>query len=58
MLIINTIPWAGLDFAYSPGDTIDLPDEVAQARIDAGLATLVPAPVEPKKSDKPSKKGE
>lgn len=43
MQIINTVSWAGHDFSFSPGDTIDLPDEIALARIEAGLADALPA---------------
>ena len=49
MLVRNLVPWSGLDFSFAPGDELDLPDGVAQARIDAGLAEPVapdPAPPE------------
>lgn len=39
MKVINSVPWAGLDFSYLPGQAIELPDEVAVARINLGLAT-------------------
>lgn len=41
MLVRNLVPWAGLDFSLAPGDTIDLPDETATARIAAGLAAAI-----------------
>lgn len=47
MLVRNLVPWSGLDFGFAAGDELDLPDDVAQARIDAGLAESVePAPAE------------
>jgi hypothetical protein len=54
MLIINLVAWAGLDFSYDHGAIIDLPDDVAKARIDAGMAE--PAPVEKPKRGKTSER--
>jgi hypothetical protein len=50
MLVINLVAWAGLDFSYDHGAVIDLPDDVAQARIAAGMAE--PVPVEKPKRGK------
>jgi hypothetical protein len=47
MLVINLVAWAGLDFSYDHGAVIDLPDDVAKARIAAGMAE--PAPEKPKR---------
>lgn len=41
MKIRNLHSWAGLDFSFAPDEIIDLPDDIAQARIDAGLAEVV-----------------
>jgi hypothetical protein len=41
MRVRTTTPWSGHDFNLVPGDEIDLPDDVAQARINAGLAEAV-----------------
>ena len=38
MLIKNLVPWAGDRFSYNPGDVIDMPPDVAEARIKAGVA--------------------
>lgn len=51
MLVVNLPAWAGADFSHTPGDVIELPDDVAQARIDAGLAEPVPM------TDAPVKRG-
>ena len=51
MQVVNLPAWAGADFSYAPGEVITLPDDVAQARIDAGLAEPVSAP------DAPAKRG-
>ena len=32
------MPWAGDRFSYNPGDVIDMPPDVAEARIKAGVA--------------------
>lgn len=44
--VINLDAWAGDDFAHAPGAEIDLPDEVAAARVAAGVAAW-PAGAEP-----------
>lgn len=56
MQVVNLPAWAGDDFSYAPGQVIDLPADVALARIDAGLAAPVmpPAPAE----DAPAKRGQ
>lgn len=33
--------WAGDRFSYVPGDICDLPEEIAKARQDADLGTIV-----------------
>jgi hypothetical protein len=38
MLIKNLVAWAGDRFSYEPGDVIEMPEEIALPRIDAGLA--------------------
>lgn len=38
MRVVNSQAWAGENFAYVQGDVIELPDNVAAARIAAGLA--------------------
>ena len=38
MIVKNLVPWSGSRFSYAVGDLIDMPDDVAQARIAAGLA--------------------
>lgn len=42
MLVINQVSWSGHHFSFAIGQVVDLTDEVGQARIDAGLATLAP----------------
>lgn len=37
----NGVSWAGENFSYIPGDIIDLPEETAKARQDAGLGTVL-----------------
>lgn len=37
MLAVTEVSWAGADFAFAYGDLLDLPDEMALARIAAGL---------------------
>lgn len=39
MLVKNLVPWAGERFSYNPGDVIDMPEDMAKARIEAGLAS-------------------
>lgn len=41
MRVRNLQAWAGEEFSYVAGDEIDLPDDIAQARIDAGLCEPV-----------------
>jgi hypothetical protein len=53
MKIINTESWAGLEFSYAPGEVVELPDETALARIEAGLALAAEPPTE---EPKPAKK--
>lgn len=43
MLVVNLVSWAGANFYCAPGEAIDLPDEVAEARIAAGLCAPMPA---------------
>lgn len=38
MLVVNLVSWGGPNFAHDEGDEIELPDDVAEARIRAGLA--------------------
>lgn len=38
MRVVNLVAWAGADFSYLPGEVLELPDEVATARIEAGVA--------------------
>lgn len=38
MLVKNLVNWAGDRFVYEPGDLIEMPNDVALARIEAGLA--------------------
>lgn len=56
MKVENLVSWAGLDFSYVGGEILDLDDEVAEARIAAGLARLPvvepEAVVEPKRRAK------
>lgn len=40
MKAVNLIPWAGLHFSFAPGSLIDMPEDIAQARIYAGLMRL------------------
>ena len=42
MLVRNLVSWAGHDFSHMPGAIVDLPDDIAEARIIAGLAVLAP----------------
>lgn len=37
MKVRNLVPWSGDKFSYVPGDILDLPDDVAAVRIEAGL---------------------
>ena len=41
MKVRNLVPWAGPNFSYQPDDEIELPDDVAQARIEAGLCAAI-----------------
>ena len=38
MLVRTLVSWAGPNWFAQPGDEIDLPEEIAAARIEAGLA--------------------
>lgn len=38
MRVVNVNSWAGESFSYRPGEVIELPDNVAEARIELGLA--------------------
>jgi hypothetical protein len=42
MRVKNLQAWAGTDFSYLPGDEIELDDDVATARIEAGLCEALP----------------
>lgn len=59
MRVINLQAWAGGDFSHLPGDVIELQDEIAQARIEAGLAAPVDdaGEVPQTKKGKKAKKG-
>ena len=46
MRVVNLHSWAGLNFSCAPGEEIELPDDVAAARLDLGLVAPVPEPVE------------
>lgn len=65
MKVRNLVSWGGADFNFMPDDIVDLPDDIAKARMDAGLcakcdqkldATAVwpaaPAPAETPSADK------
>lgn len=43
MKVRNLVSWAGEDFSHAPGDVIELPDDIAEARKAAGLAEEPPA---------------
>ena len=48
MIVKTLVAWGGHDFSYAHGEVIDLPDEIAQARIAEGLAEpWQPKPVSP-----------
>ena len=58
MRVKNLQAWAGTEFSYLPGDEIELDDDVATARIEAGLCEALPGsepakakPKKPKASD-------
>jgi hypothetical protein len=53
MLVVNLVSWEGVRFSAAPGDIIELPDEVAKARIAAGLCA--PAPADKSKAAMPAK---
>lgn len=40
MRVINLVSWAGQDFDYKVGEAIELPKDVAEARIEAELCRL------------------
>lgn len=54
MKVKNLESWAGEDFSYAPGEIIDLPDDVAAARIEAGLCAAAEPAADPA-ADKPAK---
>lgn len=41
MKVVNLQAWAGLEFSFTAGEILELPDEMALARIEAGLASPV-----------------
>lgn len=41
MRVKNLHPWAGEDFSFSPGQEIELDDDIALARIEAGLCEAI-----------------
>jgi hypothetical protein len=57
MLVRNLVSWAGADFSHAPGDVVDLPDDVAAARIEAGFAEAVPQPDAPPPAEAAPKRG-
>jgi hypothetical protein len=42
MLVRNLVSWSGHHFSHVPGDIVDLPEDMAEARMDAGLAEPAP----------------
>lgn len=52
MLVTNLVSWAGPDWTCLPGEQIDLPDDVAVARLEAGLVALVELIEPPKRGRK------
>ena len=54
MKVINNVPWSGQDFAYTPGDEIEIPDAVATARIKEGLCSRITEPTKPVEPVKPA----
>ena len=59
MRVKNLHPWAGNDFSYLPGEEIELDDEVAVARIEAGLCEALPgSEAAPKAKGKKAKAAE
>ena len=42
MTVRNLVPWAGENFSVRPGELVDLPEEIALGRIEAGLAERLP----------------
>jgi hypothetical protein len=51
MKVRTLVAWAGSEFSYATGDVIDheISDDAAQARVDAGLAEIVPEEAPPVK---------
>jgi hypothetical protein len=41
MLVKTLVSWAGRNFSYAPGDTVDIPDNVARERIGRGLCVEI-----------------
>lgn len=58
MKVRNLVPWSGHDFSYMADDVIDLDDDVAKARIDAGLCAPIEEKPAPAKSGKATAKAE
>lgn len=58
MRVRNLISWAGHDFSYVPGEEIDLPDDVAAARIAEGLAEPCDEPEAPRRGPGRPRKAE
>lgn len=46
MKVINVESWVGPEFAYNPGEEIELPDQIALARLEAGLAAPTASPLD------------
>lgn len=44
MKVVNLVSWSGMEFSYAPGDEIELPDNVATARIALGLCREITDP--------------
>lgn len=42
MRVKNLVSWSGPDWQSDPGDEIDLPDDIALARVAAGLCATLP----------------
>ncbi len=56
--IVNLTAWAGLDFSHLPGQVVEVDDDTAAARVEAGLATFVDPPAATSKSAKAQAKAE
>lgn len=55
MRVRNLVSWAGEGFSHVPGDILELPDDMAAARIEGGVAEEAPpeTPTTPKLGRKP-----